>query len=251
MKKSAISWVVYVVCFMIFFLFLYAIWQQNNEDQQLNELNTLMEEFNSEYENFYWANPWTWFSEEEKKQLQSLSGKEELLGITTQAIENLKKKTNIEYDEFEKSTWLISKNFSNYTNINAIDLYIGKDEDGKVWSRFRIRYEADDWLFIEKYQFSINWNVYDYTPSNIDTDSWNGGRIWEWSDEIVDKETLKIIKAIYENWSANIRFVGSKYNKDRELTTKEIEGIKNMYELLLLLKKKEELKKYNVFSLYS
>ena len=244
MKKSTIYWAIYVTCIVVIIFFVVYLQQQSDDDQQFTELSTL-EELKAEYDNIFWANPRTWFSEEEQKQLQTLSGKQELLDATVKAIEGIKKKTNISYDEFQKNNWISYKGFSDYTNTNAIDLYIGKDDSWSVRSRFRIRYEADDWLFIKKYQFSINWDVYDYSPSNINTDSWNGGRIWEWSDEIVDKETLKIIKAIYENWSANIRFVGSKYNKDRALTKKEIEGLKDMYELLWLLKKKGELEKYN------
>ena len=45
-----------------------------------------------------------------------------------------------------------------------------KNIDGVSNFRLRIQYYSDDWLFIRKYQFSIDNKAYEFIPNNVETD---------------------------------------------------------------------------------
>ena len=154
--------------------------------------------------------------------------------IDTLKVEELSPLFNFKKDEFDPNgiTWIKPKTAPKYTNRNGIYCYFSKDNFGVSNFRFRIQYHDDDWLFIEKYQFSIDGKAYEYIPVNVERDSGNGGMIWEWSDERVstynDKE---ILEALSNANVAKIKFIGSQYYDIRTITRKELQSIKNAIDL--------------------
>src|SRR5206468_2003478 len=56
------------------------------------------------------------------------------------------------HDKLEKITWYKHRSSPAYVNSRTgIYLYIGKPDLGEPWLRMVVQYNADDWLFIEKY----------------------------------------------------------------------------------------------------
>lgn len=135
-------------------------------------------------------------------------------------------------DEFDPKgiTWISPKNRPKYVNRNGMFCYFSTAQ-GKVSPiRFQIQYYAEDWLFIKKYQFSIDGNAYELIPDNVETDH-SGGKIWEWCDQSIRGDDMLIIKALAVAKSAKIKFVGRQYSEVRTITAKELESIKNVLDL--------------------
>lgn len=134
-------------------------------------------------------------------------------------------------DEFDPRglTWIVPKSAPKYTNQNSLYCYFQKDVDGVSNFRIRIQYYSEDWLFIRKYQFSIDGKAYEFIPNNVETD--HDSNIWEWCDEKLTTNTLEIIKALSISKKAKIKFVGRQYHDIRTITKKEIEGIKDALDL--------------------
>lgn len=61
----------------------------------------------------------------------------------------------------------------------------------------------------------------------IETDN-GGGGIWEWLDRSVGSHEYQIIKAVADAKDAKIRFVGRQYHKDRVITMREKQALKNV-----------------------
>ena len=148
-----------------------------------------------------------------------------------QRLANATKKMRKSYDDMNGTTWYYDKASPRYLNTRTdFGAYIGKQEHGLPWLRLRILYVADDWLFIEKYIIKVDGRVYEITENKygeIETDN-GGGGIWEWLDRSVGPREFKIIKAIADAKDAKIRFVGRQYNKDRVVTKREKQALKNV-----------------------
>jgi hypothetical protein len=111
-----------------------------------------------------------------------------------------------------------------------------KDIDGVSNFRLRIQYYSDDWLFIRKYQFSIDNKAYEFIPNNVETDSGNGGYIWEWCDEnIHSNNDIELIKALSNAKTAKIKFIGRQYHDIKTISQKQIKGIKDAVNLYLAM----------------
>lgn len=167
--------------------------------------------------------------EAEKKAEQDKLAKEKESKINA-----LKAKCRVEKDDFEKITWYATKSLKEWNNQNSIDLYIWVDDNWDVLPRLRIRYYGDDWLFVNNYQFLFWENVLTYTPWKVERDNawW---MVWEWSDTFIWADEWKIINWITSYDNPTIRYNWSKYRDDREITQKEVNALKDMKELYLLL----------------
>ena len=87
-------------------------------------------------------------------------------------------------------------------------------------------------MFIKKYGFSIDGDAYEFTPKNVETDSGNGGKIWEWVDIPVTNQNLKnIVNALSKAKTVKIKFYGTQYYDVRTVTSKEIQSIFDTIEL--------------------
>lgn len=124
------------------------------------------------------------------------------------------------HDDITNITWYRDKNTPKYLNSNGFFLYFSKDN-----LRLKIQYYADDWLFIEKVIIKTDKEMHILTPK-FDRDH-EYGKIWEWADLYVDKSEIAIIEDIINSNSVKIRYEGSKYRKDINLSEKQKKALKN------------------------
>jgi hypothetical protein len=167
-------------------------------------------------------------------------GKQENAGNfkKTASIDSVKSKSLQKYfrvrkDEFSNTNkkWYEPANAPKYTNMNGIYCYFQTENNIPSNLRFRVQYHADDWLFISRIQFSIDGKAYDYIPSDVETDSGNGGRIWEWFDESLDSSDKELIDALANAKSAKMKLIGKQYHDIKAITTEQINSIKRTLEM--------------------
>ncbi|MEL6919185.1 MAG: hypothetical protein AAFO99_15825 [Bacteroidota bacterium] len=122
-------------------------------------------------------------------------------------------------DEFKKISFYYHNLTPKYINKDWVFPYIGKNESN-VWMRFKMQYEDDDWLFINKVQFLIDGEPTDFASGSFKRDN-NGGRIWEWGDIEVNEVMAIILRSIANSKEAKVRYTGNQYHNDRTITTRE------------------------------
>lgn len=137
-----------------------------------------------------------------------------------------------EKDKFDTQgkAWVKHKNAQKYVNKNDISCYFMILNDKAVNFRFNIQYLAEDWLFIKKYQFSIDGNAYEFIPKNVERDN-GDGMIWEWSDDAISSKDFELIKAIAYSKDVQIKIIGRNYYDIKNITQKQVKSIKETYEL--------------------
>jgi hypothetical protein len=145
-------------------------------------------------------------------------------------IASLKKLMIFKKDEFEGKTWVQPKDQPAYRNSNGMYCYFETTENQIGNFRFVIQYFAEDWLFIQKYDFVIDGKAYSFTPLHVDTDNGDGD-IWEWCDEHIEGEDGNLIEALANAKTAKIRFEGRQYYHDRTIPAKQLKSIKNVLTL--------------------
>lgn len=140
---------------------------------------------------------------------------------------------NIKKDEFDPNgkTWYEPKSAPKYTNRNGIYLYFATIDGKAMPLRFRVQYYADDWLFFKKIQFSIDDKAYEYIPSRTETDSGDGGKIWEWFDEALTGSDKDLIYALVGAKSAKMKFIGRQYYDIKNITNNQVTDMKRTLEL--------------------
>jgi hypothetical protein len=136
-------------------------------------------------------------------------------------------------DEFDPNglVWHKPKSAPQYTNMNGIYCYFQSNKGMPSNLRFRIQYYADDWLFFNKVQFSIDGKAYEYIPSDTETDSGNGGKIWEWFDEPVRDLDKELLNALANAKSAKMKFIGRQYYDIKTVSATQISDIKRTIDL--------------------
>ena len=139
-------------------------------------------------------------------------------------------KIKIDYDAVEKTAWVYR---AGNVNVNDMGMYLGV-KDNNVWPRLKIRYTADEWLFIDKYKIVADSKEFNIYPSKVERD--NDHRIWEWYDWYPSDSDLRMIETISNSGNVIVRHIGSHYNKDRTISDAEKTGMKNILELYNLLK---------------
>ena len=130
----------------------------------------------------------------------------------------------VDSDEFKKTSFYYHPLTPKYINIDWIYPYIGKN-GRDIYLRLKLQYEDDDWLFINKVQFLIDGEVIDFADGSFERDN-DGGRIWEWGDLPVRSSTINILSRIADSKSTKVRYTGSQYHNDREITSREKKVIK-------------------------
>lgn len=136
-------------------------------------------------------------------------------------------------DEFspDGTAWIKPKSSPSYTNQNGIYCYFQKENNIPSNFRFRVQYYSDEWLFFQKIQFSIDGKAYEYIPLNTETDSGDGGYIWEWFDENVSASSDKeLLNALANAKSAKMKFIGRQYYDVKNITKEQLSGIKRTIE---------------------
>jgi hypothetical protein len=146
---------------------------------------------------------------------------------------NLEKFFRIKADEFsnDNKKWYKPKSSPIYTNANGIYCYFQTENGMPSNLRFRLQYYSDDWLFFKQVQFSIDGKAYDYIPLNTETDSGNGGYIWEWFDESVSASDKELINALANAKSAKMKLIGRQYYDTKSISQEQINSFKRTIEL--------------------
>ncbi|MDQ8196368.1 hypothetical protein QEH59_18200 [Coraliomargarita sp. SDUM461004] len=141
------------------------------------------------------------------------------------ATRNLSKST----DEMREIDWFYDKSTPRTNNTRNVHAYIGKKGD-YVWLRFKMSYNADDWLFVDSVafkvdgeDFSLNYGLFD----DWDRDNAGGG-IWEWKDVNMDRRTWDLVRKIADSNKTMMRYNGRQYYSDREVTREEKQAMKNI-----------------------
>ena len=136
-------------------------------------------------------------------------------------------------DEFDPNgkIWYEPKSAPQFTNRNGIYLYFATQNGQVIPLRFRVQYYSDNWLFFKKIQFSIDNNAYEFIPSDTETDSGNGGKIWEWFDEVLTGSDKGLIYALVGANSAKMKFIVRQYYDIKTITKSQITDMKRTLEL--------------------
>lgn len=109
--------------------------------------------------------------------------------------------------------------------------YFMKDNDGVSNFRIQIQYYADNWLFIRKYQFSIDGKAYELMPNSVERDN-SDDKIWEWCDHCITLDSEKqIIQALSNAKNAKIKMIGDQYYHIRTIKQSELKSIKETVQL--------------------
>lgn len=153
--------------------------------------------------------------------------------IDSAKIKELKQFFRVRKDEFSTTgkTWYEPKSAPRYTNKNGLYCYFQTENDMPSNLRFRMQYYSEDWLFFSKVQFSIDGKAYEYVPMDTETDSGDGGYIWEWFDESVSESDKELINALANAKSAKMKLVGRQYFDVRNISQDQIKGIKRTLDL--------------------
>ncbi len=152
--------------------------------------------------------------------------------IDSAKVKELEKLFSMKKDEFSNNNvvWYEPKSAPKYVNRNGIYCYF-QTENGRARNlRFKVQYYADDWLFFDRIQFSIDDKAYEYIPSKVDTDHGNG-KIWEWCDEQLTIGDKEFIYALSQARSAKMKLIGRQYYDIKKVSLDQILNIKRTLEL--------------------
>lgn len=153
--------------------------------------------------------------------------------IDSSKIKELEPYFNTKKDEFDPDglAWHKPKSAPKYTNRNGIYCYFQSYNGMPSNLRLRLQYHADDWLFFHKVQFSIDGKAFEFIPMDTETDSGNGGRIWEWFDESMGRSNTELIDALANAKSAKMKLIGRQYYDIKTITPTQIKDIKRTLDL--------------------
>lgn len=148
-------------------------------------------------------------------------------------IKELDKYFNKKKDEFSNNNlvWYRPKSAPQYTNQNGLYCYFQTENGMPSNLRFKFQYYSDDWLFFSRIQFAVDGKAYEYIPSDTDTDSGDGGHIWEWFDQSLSQSDKELIYALANAKSAKMKIIGRQYYDTKEITQGQIISIKRTLDL--------------------
>ena len=154
-------------------------------------------------------------------------------GIDSAKIKALIKDFRQKKDEYsnDNKIWYHPKSSPLYTNDNGIYCYFCTENGVAENLRFRLQYYADEWLFFKSVNFSIDGKAYQYIPMSTETDSGNGGYIWEWFDESLSGPDKDLINALSNAQSAKMKLIGRQYYQEKIVTKSQITAIRQTLEL--------------------
>ena len=155
-----------------------------------------------------------------------------------ETIKRLRPTMRYQKDEFNGG-WYYPKSSPKFVNLNGIYIYFNYVDDatGPNNLRFRIQYQAEDWLFIERYRFLIDGRELVYIPEDPKRDNGDGG-IWEWFDDPINANSQEIVEALIKAKTVKVRFEGKDYYKDKVITPIQRADLKHtldMYEALKVI----------------
>ena len=149
-----------------------------------------------------------------------------------QAVNKLKK----QYDDVSGITWYYNPYFTHYNNSNHFSIYMGKMTTGKPWLNLMMSYYGDGWIFFEHAYLSYDGNTIEIPFNKYDDKKTeNDSSCWEWLNMSVSDTVLAFLKQMVNGKSVKMRLSG-KYEKTRNLTKTEIDGVRDVllaYDVLL------------------
>lgn len=119
----------------------------------------------------------------------------------------------------------------------ALAPYVGV-KDGKAWLRFKVYYKASRWLFADGFLVQADDFRKEYQNVRFKRDH-SSGAIWEWLDRSAIDSDISLLRNVVESDDVVVRFYGSKYHDDREVTVKHKERIGSILAIYNLFKRTE------------
>lgn len=164
--------------------------------------------------------------------VDTLLPQEQTTTITAAPVKNLKTSTwqkqniDVSHDDFEGITW--------YRDANAVGTYktrliteFAEKKSNNRWLRMKIRYYANDWLFIHSYIVKADEHKFTFNNRNFNRDN-GSGSIWEWETVKAGKKEIEMLKAVATSDKTVIRFYGRQYYSDHTVSVEEKDGIKRI-----------------------
>jgi hypothetical protein len=153
--------------------------------------------------------------------------------IDSVKVKDLTKYFRQKRDEFsnDNKIWYEPISAPKYTNRNGLYCYFQTINGMPSNLRLRFQYHAEDWLFFNKIQFAIDGKAYEYIPNKTETDSGNGGKIWEWCDQSLSQSDRELIYALANAKSAKMKIIGRQYHQLKSITQEQIKSIKQTLDL--------------------
>lgn len=143
------------------------------------------------------------------------------------------KQMTIKNDAVVGNRFVVAKSSPQYANEDEFSIYISGTQTSVGNIRFLARYAGSDWVFFEKIIVNVDGRVFNLEFSYFEVKRDNGsGGVWEWIDIIPSSENLVMLKQIAKSESTIVRFQGSDYKNDRELTAKEKKAIADVFTVL-------------------
>lgn len=141
-----------------------------------------------------------------------------------------KKKMRIDHDDMRGVTFYTDKTTPDYANVSNLSLYIATGQQSSPTLRFKVSYKGEDWLFLESLLIKTDKGTHqiplEYGEVKRDNSS---GEIWEWYDVVADGDIYTIAQDIATSKNVKLRYNGQQYYKDRTITAKEKQALKNVF----------------------
>lgn len=130
----------------------------------------------------------------------------------------------VERDDVREIDWYRDR--STRTLANQVHLYFGAQSDRVLPLRLVFQYYGDDWLFVKRITVKADDRVFTL-PFDAKRDN-SGGKVWEWSDQVVDDQSAKAVEAMLTAKMTTIRFEGDKYYHDLKLSSAQRTALANV-----------------------
>lgn len=144
--------------------------------------------------------------------------------------EELLKNLKVEKDEFKQLSFYEHKKQPKGW-CNDVSIYIVR-EGAEMFGRLKIKYNAEDWLFVENVQFLCDDVPVTYIPATSWEHDNSGGEVFEYNDAVITNDIKPIIESIINAKKVKIRCNGDQYYDDRTMSEGEKNRLKEMYEIL-------------------
>lgn len=139
----------------------------------------------------------------------------------------------INYDKFEKTSWVKNKPDFAGRNYYTVGAYFELKDDVAKNLRLTLYYSGREWVFFEDVKFLINDETIELPVNKSEREAILGGVV-EISDTPVSKEVMVVLKKLLKVEKAQIRFVGDKYS-DKVIYKTDINNIRKIVEYYELL----------------
>ncbi|WP_126779865.1 hypothetical protein [Idiomarina ramblicola] len=169
------------------------------------------------------------FSEKEIKAIKKIASSYPERGTR---IADLLTTLKVDYDDFEKRTIVTGLPYNNPDSFVTIRIIIS--DDIVINSFLVVHYEADNWLFVERFSIAADefrWK----SPALQFSRDHSAGTIWEWNTSRLDNENLSLVSKLANASNARVRFHGKKYYNDFELSKTQKEELAKLAEVVRLM----------------